>query len=280
MIFRARQFQFNFPSPALVMGIVNVTPDSFSDGGRYGTEDQAVAHGMELAAEGAAIIDVGGESTRPGACPVEEGEEMARVLPVIRRLVSELRIPISVDTMKSAVAAAALDAGASIINDVASGCPNAGMARLAAESGAGYVLMHMKGMPRDMQRNPEYADVAGEVDAFFEAHLARLTSAGVREQQLVLDVGIGFGKKMEHNLELLACLSRFKKWNRPGLLGVSRKSFLGQLTGAPVEERLAGSLACACWAVQNGVQMIRTHDVAATVQAIRVTEAILGRTIT
>lgn len=277
MFLRARQYQLVFPAPSVVMGIVNVTPDSFSDGGRYSTVEAAVAHGLELAAEGAGIIDVGGESTRPGARPVEEREEIARVVPVIRRLASELRIPISIDTMKPGVALAALEAGAAIINDVASSRDDSSMAKLVAESGAGYVLMHMQGTPRDMQQNPEYGDVAATVESFFEAHLARLSASGVREDQVMLDVGIGFGKKLEHNLELLAQLRRFNKWNRPVLLGVSRKSFLGRLSGAPVENRLPGSLACACWAVQHGVQLIRTHDVAATVQAIRVTEAMLAQ---
>lgn len=277
MIFRARQFEFVFPRPALVMGILNVTPDSFADGGRFSTTKEAIAHGLELAAEGADVLDIGGESSRPGSLPVSEEAELARVIPVIKELAPRLSIPISIDTMKFGVAQAALEAGASIVNDVASNQAGAKMWRMVAETGAGYVIMHMKGTPKDMQEAPSYKDVVTEVSSFFEERLSGLRGSGVHPEQVMIDVGIGFGKGLEHNLDLLAHLRLFTKWHRPVLLGVSRKSFIGKVTGATVDERLAGSLACACWAVQNGVQIIRTHDVVATRQAIRMTEALAGR---
>jgi dihydropteroate synthase len=276
MILRARQHTLTFPRPALVMGVVNVTPDSFSDGGRWPDTDAAVAHGLKLAAEGAEILDVGGESTRPGAQPVSEEEELRRVLPVLSRLARESRAILSVDTMKPAVARAAVAAGASIINDVAAANDDGEMARVVAETGAGYVAMHMKGTPRTMQEAPRYMDVVAEVNAFFDATLQRLASAGVAAEQVVLDPGIGFGKTPEHNLALLAALETFTKWRRPLLLGVSRKSFIGTLLGAGPQDRLPGGLACACWAVERGTAVIRTHDVAATVQAVRMTEAVRG----
>jgi len=256
------------------MGILNVTPDSFSDGGRFFDRAAAVERGLRLAEEGADILDVGGESTRPGAEPVGVEEELARVIPVIEALAQRTTAPISADTMKPKVARAALAAGAAIINDVASG-NNPEMARLAAETGAGYVLMHMNGVPRDMQKKPEYGDVAAAVDAFFGERLSRLAAAGVDPEQVVIDPGIGFGKRLEHNLQLLAALGQFTKWKRPILVGASRKSFMGQLLGAAVEDRLAPSLACACWAAQRGAQIIRAHDAAATRQALRMTEALM-----
>ena len=259
------------------MGILNVTPDSFSDGGRFSTTQAAIAHALQLVAEGADILDIGGESTRPGSLSVSEEEELARVIPVIEHLAPKLSLPLSIDTMKPAVAQAALKAGASIVNDVASNRAGPMMWRTIAESGAGYVIMHMKGTPRDMQNAPSYENVVKEVNQFFGERLSALRNSGVPPEQVMIDVGIGFGKQLEHNLELLAHLRHFTKWQRPVLLGVSRKSFIGRLTGARVDDRLAGSLACACWAVQNGVQIIRTHDVAATRQAIRMTEALVAQ---
>lgn len=259
------------------MGIVNVTPDSFSDGGLYLDHGAAVAHGLQLVHEGADIIDVGGESTRPRSTPVSEAEELKRVIPVIEQLAVQTKAVISIDTMKPAVAQAAIAAGASIINDVGSSHADPTMARLVAETGAGYIVMHMKGTPRTMQENPQYQDIIREVDDFFAAQLNGLTSNGVHPEQTVIDVGIGFGKRLEDNLQLLGKLDQFTKWRRPIVLGVSRKSFMGQLLGSPVENRLAPSLACACWAVQNGVQIVRTHDVSATWQALRMTEALEAR---
>jgi dihydropteroate synthase len=277
MIFRARQFTFTFPSPTLVMGVVNVTPDSFSDGGQFLEADKAVAHGLKLAAEGADILDIGGESTRPGATPVSEAEELRRVLPVITQLAARVKIPLSIDTMKPAVARAALAAGASIVNDIAANREDDEMWRVAADAGAGYVVMHMQGTPQNMQTNPLYSDLARQVEVFFLERMQRLIACGMAADQVVLDVGIGFGKTVEHNLQLLAGLDGFTSLNRPLLVGVSRKSFIGKLLGVDVKERLAASLACACLAVADGTGIIRTHDVAETVQALRMTEAVLAR---
>jgi dihydropteroate synthase len=279
MIFRARQFEFDFPRPALVMGIVNVTPDSFSDGGKFLDADAAVAHALELVAQGAEILDIGGESTRPGAAPVGEAEELRRVIPVIEQLAAKTSVALSIDTLKPAVARAALAAGASIVNDVGAGREGAAMWKPVAEFRAGYVCMHAQGPPQTMQQNPAYTDVVREVGEFFSERLAAmLDGTGITAEQVVLDPGIGFGKTLEHNLQLLANLRRFTRWRRPLLLGVSRKSFIGKLTGARLNERLPASLACATLAVESGVQIIRTHDVAATIQAVRMTEATLQRT--
>lgn len=274
----ARQIQFTFPRPALVMGIVNVTPDSFSDGGRHFEPAAAVARALELAREGADIIDVGGESTRPFAEPVTEAEELRRVLPVLCGLAGRISVPLSIDTQKPGVAREALAAGASLVNDVRANRTEETMWELVAETGAGYVAMHMLGTPQTMQIEPAYQDVVAEVDGFFADRLEHLTAAGVRAEQVVLDVGIGFGKTLEHNLELLGRLARFKRHNRPLLLGVSRKSFIGKLLGAAVGDRFPAAIACACLGRAAGVDMIRTHDVAGTVQALRMTEAILART--
>ena len=275
IIFRARQFEFVFPRPALVMGVVNVTPDSFSDGGKFLDPARAVAHALELAAQGAEILDLGGESTRPGAEPVAEAEELRRVIPVIEQLAARVKIPLSIDTMKPAVARAALRAGASIVNDVAAHREEEAMWRVVAERGAGYICTHARGAPPTMQANPVYADVVREVGEFFGERLEKLNACGVTAEQVALDVGIGFGKTAGHNLQLLAALRSFTTWRRPLLLGVSRKSFIGTLLGTDLAGRLPASLACACLAVADGVQIIRTHDVAETVQAVRMTEVII-----
>jgi dihydropteroate synthase len=293
MIFRARQFEFAFPRPALVMGIVNVTPDSFSDGGKFPDASAAVAHALKLAGQGAEILDIGGESTRPGAEPVSEAEELRRVIPVIEKLAAfrwgeaadepargdarPTKKPVlSIDTVKPAVARAALEAGASIVNDVAANRDNDAMRRIVAEYQAGYVCMHAQGTPQTMQENPVYADVVRDVGGFFREQLKKLNAGGIPADQVVLDVGVGFGKTMEHNLLLLANLHRFTTMARPLLIGVSRKSFIGKLLGTNLDERLPASLACACRAVESGVQIIRAHDVAETVQAVRMTEAIVA----
>jgi dihydropteroate synthase len=278
MIFTARQFEFVFPRPALVMGIVNVTPDSFSDGGKFFDAAAALAHALKLAGQGAEILDIGGESTRPGAEPVGEAEELRRVIPVIEKLAAQVSIPISIDTVKPAVALAALAAGASIVNDVSADRDRAALWNVVSEFQAGYICMHARGEPMTMQQNPVYGEVVREVGEFFQGRLeALLHRAGVSPDQVVLDPGIGFGKTPEHNLELLANLRSFTKLRRPLLLGVSRKSFIGKLLGAEVNERLPASLACATLAVEAGVQIIRTHDVAETVQAVRMTQAVLSR---
>src|SRR6266478_4781103 len=221
MFLRAREFEFSFPRPIMVMGIVNVTPDSFSDGGQFLQPEAAVTHGLELVAEGAEIIDIGGESSRPGAAPVEEAEELRRVIPVIEQLAVRMRVPISVDTAKPAVARAALQAGASLINDVQANRADDAMWRVVSEFGAGYVCMHMQGRPATMQSNPVYADVVREEREFFLDRIQRLKDCGVGPEQLILDPGIGFGKTLEHNLQLLGALRDFTDLERPVLLGVS-----------------------------------------------------------
>jgi dihydropteroate synthase len=276
MIWQAGPQRWEFPRPTLVMGVVNVTPDSFYDGGRYASPETAVAHALELERQGADILDIGGESTRPGATPVDAAEEWRRVRPVLEALAGRTAAALSIDTQKPAVARAALAAGACIVNDIAANREDPEMVRLLAETGAGYVCMHMQGTPQTMQTAPRYTDVTAEVGEFFARQLARLTAAGVRAEQVVLDPGIGFGKTLEHNLRLLATVDCFRRFNRPLLLGASRKSFLGQLLGVPAAERLPGSLACAAWAVLRGVQIVRTHDVAATRQVVRTLEALMG----
>ncbi|MFT4589588.1 MAG: dihydropteroate synthase [Limisphaerales bacterium] len=275
MLFRARQFEFQFPRPMIVMGVVNVTPDSFSDGGQFLDVDAAVDQALRLESEGAEILDIGGESTRPNAEPVTEAEEIRRVVPVIQRLASRARAAISIDTQKPGVAEAALDAGASIVNDIAANREDDAMWRLVARTDAGYVAMHMQGAPQTMQASPHYEDVLAEVETFFQDRLARLAAAGVSPEQVALDPGIGFGKALEHNLALLGGLFRFTKITRPILIGASRKSFMGKLLEIETGDRLPASLACACRATEAGVQIVRVHDVAATVQAVRMTEAIL-----
>ena len=275
MIWRGRQKEWRFPRATLVMGILNVTPDSFSDGGWFVDREKAVDQALAMVAEGADIIDIGGESTRPNAPVIDEAEELRRVLPVIRALRAASPVAISIDTMKPAVARAAIEAGADIVNDVASAAGNPSMAALLAETGAGYVAMHMQGTPQTMQASPHYDDVVGDVGKFFGDCLERLRRAGVSDEQVALDPGIGFGKRLEHNLALLARMGALRNWRRPLLVGVSRKSFLGQITGAEVRERLAGSLAATVLAVGHGAGIVRTHDVLATKQALKVTEAIL-----
>lgn len=254
------------------MGIINVTPDSFSDGGRYFDPDAAVAHGERLLAEGADILDVGGESTRPGATPVPEDEELRRVLPVIRRLAG--RAIVSVDTMKPTVAAACLQAGARIINDV-SGFRDPEMIRVAARFRAAAIVMHMRGTPQTMQLDPRYDDVVREVGEFFEDRLRALAASGISLEAVCLDPGIGFGKTLEHTLDQLANLDAYSGYGRPVCLGVSRKGFIGQVCGRSREERLAGSLAVACFAAARGqAHVLRVHDVAATRDAVLLLEAI------
>jgi dihydropteroate synthase len=277
MILRARQFEFTFPRPAMVMGIVNVTPDSFSDGGKFFSPDAAVAHAKQLISEGAEILDIGGESTRPRATPVDEAEELRRVIPVIETLAGEIDIPMSIDTQKPAVARAALEAGASIVNDIGANRVDDSMWRVVAETNAGYVCMHMQGTPETMQAAPTYADVVGDVRSFFSDRLKRLNDCGVGNSQVIFDIGIGFGKTLEQNLRLLGALKTFAEFERPLLLGASRKSFIKKLLGTEMEKRLPANLACACLAVEAGVQMIRAHEVAETVQAVRMAEAIIAR---
>ncbi|MCW5558008.1 MAG: dihydropteroate synthase [Verrucomicrobiae bacterium] len=277
MEWSGRRFRFTFPRPVLVMGIVNVTPDSFSDGGRFLDAGAAIRHGLALAAEGADLLDVGGESTRPGAAPVPEAEELRRVLPVIEGLAAQCPVPISVDTRKPAVARAAAAAGAAVINDIAACQEGSAMGPVAAETGSGYIAMHMQGTPQTMQAAPHYENVVTEVKACLDRRMDSLAREGVRETQVALDPGIGFGKTAEHNLDLLGHWAEFTTRGRPLVLGVSRKSFLGSLLGTGVGDRLAGGMACAAWALLQGVQIVRTHDVAPTVQLLRVLETLQAR---
>ena len=256
------------------MGVVNVTPDSFSDGGQFLDADAAVEHGLRLTAEGADILDVGGESTRPGADPVSEDEELGRVVPVIERLASDGRARLSIDTTKVAVARAALDAGASLVNDVSAFRFDPGMAALVAETGVGCCLMHMLGEPRTMQEDPRYDDVVSEVKAFLEERLAFAVSEGVDEERVWLDPGIGFGKTVEHNLELLRRLDEIVAIGRPVVVGTSRKSFLGKLAGGRDEgERLPGTIATNVLALERGASVFRVHDVAQHADALAVATA-------
>jgi len=276
MHWQARSHRFDFPRPALVMGILNVTPDSFSDGGKYFDVSAAVERAREMVAERAEIVHIGGESSRPFSTPVDEAEELRRVMPVIERLVGSVPVALSIDTRKPRVARAALEAGASIVNDIEANRDDLEMWEVVARYGAGYVCVHMQGTPENMQQNPHYTDVVCEVGEFFEDRLGRLMSVGVASEQVVLDPGIGFGKTVEHNLQLLAGLDSYRRFLRPLLIGVSRKSFIGRLLGVDVDKRLAASLACAVWSRWLGVEIVRTHDVAATLQALRMTEALLG----
>ena len=263
--------------PPAVMGIVNVTPDSFSDGGRYLDAGRAAAHGLELVGAGAEVLDVGGESTRPGAAPVGAEEEVRRVVPVIRRLVAEGGVPVSVDTTKAEVAAAALDAGASVVNDVSAGRADPGMLPLVAGRGAGYVAMHMLGTPATMQDDPRYDDVVAEVGDFLEERLGAAAGAGIPVGGLMADPGIGFGKTTAHNLELLRRLPELvaRLSPVPVLVGTSRKAFIGRiLAGAdgeilPPEEREEGTLATVVWAFDHGAAMVRVHDARPAAEAAR-----------
>jgi dihydropteroate synthase len=268
------RFRLDLGRPA-VMGILNVTPDSFSDGGRYPSVEAAVAAGERLAAEGAAIVDVGGESTRPGSAPVDEAEELRRVIPVIERLAVRLAIPVSVDTRKPGVMRRAIEAGASMVNDV--GALRApGALEAVSGSDAAVCLMHMQGEPGSMQDAPRYADVLGEVRAFLAARAAACETAGIARSRLAVDPGFGFGKTLEHNLALLAGLPALAGDGLPVLVGVSRKRMVGAITGRGAEERLAGSIAAAVVAVERGARIVRAHDVGETVDALEVVAAVQG----
>ncbi|HEY2335004.1 MAG TPA: dihydropteroate synthase [Solirubrobacterales bacterium] len=257
-----------------LMGVVNVTPDSFSDGGRYLDEAAAIEHGEKLVGDGAAILDIGGESTRPGAVEVDADEELRRVIPVVEGLTGEATV--SVDTSKSVVAEAAIDAGASIVNEVTALRGDPAMAALCAERGVGVVLMHMPGNPRTMQENPTYADVVDEIKAFLVERMEAAVAAGIDEERIWLDPGIGFGKTVEHNLELLRRLGELRELGRPLAIGTSRKSFIGRIDGSGVDERIGGTIASSVLAAVEGADVLRVHDVAEIAQAMRVANAILG----
>ncbi len=259
----------------VVMGVVNVTPDSFSDGGRFHGPDAAVAHALRLADEGAAIIDIGGESTRPGAAPVPTAEEIDRVLPVVERVRARSDVVISVDTSKPEVMTAAVAAGAELLNDVRAFAEPGALAA-AARSGAALCLMHMQGEPRTMQAQPQYEDVVTEVRDFLAQRMQACAGAGIPRHRLCIDPGFGFGKTVAHNLALLRSLAALTPLEVPILVGLSRKSMLQAITGRPVAERMSGSVTLAALAVLNGASIVRAHDVAATVDALRVIEAYRG----
>ena len=262
----------------LIMGVLNVTPDSFSDGDEFLSTDKAVERGLQMAAEGAHIIDVGGESTRPGSQPITADEELRRVLPVIEGLRRKLDVAISIDTSKAEVARAAIEAGASVVNDVTGGRGDEQMLPLVAETKSGFILMHMQGTPGTMQIQPRYTDVVAEISEFFRQQYARAIGLNIDPMAIAFDPGIGFGKTLEHNLELLAQLERLRTQDRPLVVGVSRKSFLGKLIGSPeIRDRLVPGVALSAILRARGADVFRVHDVKENVYALRVTEAILQR---
>jgi len=263
----------------LVMGILNVTPDSFSDGGRFFDPAAAVEQGIRLAQEGADALDIGGESTRPGSAPVPLEEEMRRVIPVIRRLTRAVRIPLSIDTSKAEVARQAIEAGASLVNDVTALRGDPDMARVLAASNASVILMHMQGAPRTMQRAPRYRNVIADVRAFLRDAVRRAESAGIPHGRIFIDPGLGFGKTVEHNVELLRGLDRFTALGYPVVLGPSRKSFIGALLNAEVEDRLFGTLGCVAHAAYCGIAMVRVHDVKPTADLLRMLEVVAQRAV-
>jgi dihydropteroate synthase len=260
------------------MGVLNITPDSFSDGGEFFSADKATERGLQMAAEGAHIIDVGGESARPGSEPVTFEEELSRVIPVIENLHPKLDVPISIDTSKAEVARAAIDAGASIVNDITGGQGDDKMLALVAETKSALIIMHMQGTPRTMQIEPRYTDVVTEISEFFRQQYARAIGLNIDPMAIAFDPGIGFGKALEHNLEVLAQLERLRQHDRALVVGVSRKSFLGKLIGSPeIRDRLIPGLALTSLLRARGADVFRVHDVRENVYALQVTEALLQR---
>lgn len=257
-----------------VMGILNVTPDSFYDGKRYNTAEIAVDHALKMIEEGADIIDVGGESTRPGAYPISEAEELLRVIPLIKMLSKQTRKPISIDTYKASVAEKAIDAGASIINDIGGLLMDKHMAKVAAEAKAPVIIMHKKGNPRTMQKYPIRKNVMSEIISYLQKSVSRAVNAGIDEDKIILDPGIGFGKTLRQNLEILKRLRAFQSMGFPILIGTSRKQFIGTVLKLPVQERLNGTLATIAVAVINGAHIVRVHDVREAVQVVRICDAI------
>jgi dihydropteroate synthase len=274
VILQAKDRTIELSDRPLVMGVVNVTPDSFFDGGRYATTDAAIRHATRLAEEGADLLDIGAESTRPGSESIDEREEIRRLIPVVTAVAKAVGIPISVDTMKSTVARAALEAGAVIVNDVSALRADPAMAEVVAATRAGVVLMHMQGTPRTMQEAPAYDDVIGEVAEFFRERMRFCRDRGIGQDQIVLDPGIGFGKLLLHNLTLLGQLETFMPLGRPILVGVSMKSFIGQVLGRPVDERSWGTAAAIALAVSQGAGILRVHDVKAMKEVVAMAAAI------
>ncbi|MCI0428472.1 MAG: dihydropteroate synthase [Nitrospiraceae bacterium] len=275
---QAKDRLIEFPDRPLIMGVVNVTPDSFFDGGRYFDAEAAVAHAVRLVEEGADLLDIGAESTRPGADVVNEAEEHRRAIPVVTAVAKAVTVPISIDTSKAAVARAALDMGAVLVNDVTALRGDHAMADVVARTGAGIVLMHMYGTPRTMQQAPCYDDVVGAISDFFDERIRFAMAHGIVRRQIILDPGIGFGKLLVHNLTLLARLRRFEQFECPLLVGVSQKAFLGQLMDRPVHERQWGTAAAVAIAVDRGAGILRVHDVRAMKDVVQVTAAINRQT--
>ncbi len=263
-----------FGTQTHVMGILNVTPDSFSDGGRYLDVQQAITHAETMVTEGATLIDIGGESSRPGASPVSVDEELARVVPVIRGLADAVDVLISVDTSKAKVAKHALEAGAHIVNDITALCGDPEMATVVAEMKAGVVLMHMKGTPRTMQQAPEYDDVVTEICSWLKEKTQNAEAQGIAAERIIVDPGIGFGKTTKHNLDILKRLSEFRELKKPLLVGTSRKSFIGNVLEVPITARVEGTAATVCWAIAHGADIVRVHDVKANVRAAQMTDAL------
>ena len=277
-IWRVGERVFNVSREGLIMGVLNITPDSFSDGGKFFALQNAIEHGLRMAAEGAHIIDVGGESTRPGAEPVAVDEELRRVIPVIEKLRTKIDVLISIDTSKGEVARVAIQAGASIVNDVTGGRGDDQMLTLVAETKSAFIIMHMQGKPRTMQIEPRYTDVVAEISEFFRQQYARAIGLNIDPMAIAFDPGIGFGKTLEHNLELLAQLERLRVHDRVLVVGVSRKSFLGKLIESQeIKDRLAPGLALTALLRVRGADVFRVHEVKENVYALRVTEAILQR---
>lgn len=274
-LFQVRGKNFLLGERTWIMGVVNVTPDSFFDGGLYFDKEKAVEQGLKLASEGADIIDIGGESTRPGSDPVPREEEIRRVIPVISALRQKIDVLISIDTTKCEVAQAALDAGADMINDISSFRFDPRMADLAAQNNAGVILMHMKGKPKTMQADPFYEDLLEEVKSFLKERLENAQASGIKKEKIIIDPGIGFGKRLEDNLALINNLSFLEELGRPVLIGISQKSFIGKILNLPPEERLEGTIASAVLSIVRGAHILRVHDLEAINRAVLVTEAIL-----
>ena len=260
----------------LIMGILNVTPDSFSDGGKFKSHDQAIGHAVKMIKEGANIIDIGGESTRPGAKAVQLEEELMRIIPIIEAIRLKSDCLISIDTYKSKVAEAALDAGADMVNDISGLTFDHNMASLVAERNVPVIIMHIKGKPRDMQKNPNYDNLIKEIKVFFEGQIAVAKRAGIDSGNIILDPGIGFGKRLEDNFEIIRELGQISTMGYPVLLGPSRKSFIGLTLDLPIEERMEGTLASITAGVINGARIVRVHDIRATRRTLTITEKIMG----
>ena len=267
-----RDQTFDLTDQHWLMGILNVTPDSFSDGGQFINTEIAIEYARQMVADGARIIDIGGESTRPGSMRIDQNTELDRVIPVIEVVSKWEDVLVSVDTYKSQVAAAAIEAGAHIVNDISGGRLDPNMLSLIAGSGSGFVMMHMQGLPETMQQNPVYDDVINAIYVYFQEGIKNAVSAGVKIDQIILDPGIGFGKTLEHNLTIIKRLNEFESLGRPLLMGVSRKSFIDKISPAPAQQRLPGSLVAGMKSIDTGARILRVHDVAETMQALKIYE--------